>query len=79
MSKELIAALAFGLAMISAIFAGGMRIGTLTERLETQTKQLDMVIRKVDSIGMDLNGTRLELLRLMNDHTDKTPRTERTR
>ena len=74
MSKELIAAVALGLSLIGAIFAGGTRIGTLTERIENQTKQIDDLDDKIDALSIDLNGTRLELMRLMTSHLEPSAR-----
>lgn len=74
MSKELLAALALGLSLIASVFAGGMRIGTLTERIDAQSKQLDAQGSKIDALSADLNGTRAEILRLLGNHLERTGR-----
>jgi len=43
MSKELIAILALCVTLVAAVFGFGMRIGTLTERVEAQTKAIDLL------------------------------------
>ena len=70
MSKETIAILA--LTVTLAIAAAGFLVqtGRLVERVEGQTKQIDALTAKVDALTLDLNGTRLEMLRLMTSHTE---------
>lgn len=51
MTKELMAAIGIALALFSAIFAGGMRIGTLTERVDTQTKQIDRLTLEIQAVN----------------------------
>ena len=51
MSKELVAMLALLLALVSAVFAGGIRIGTLTERIEAQSKQIDRLAEEARAIN----------------------------
>ena len=70
MTKELIAVLALGLTLVSAIFAGGVRLGTLTERVSMQTKQIDKLTSTVEALSVDFNGTRLEIMQLMSSHID---------
>ena len=67
MSKEAIAIVALGLSLIAAVFGFGVRIGTLTERIETQSKQ-------IDALSADFNGTRVEILRLLGSHLERTDR-----
>ena len=67
MSKEAIAIGALGLSLIAAVFGFGVRIGTLTERIETQSKQ-------IDALSSDFNGTRAEILRLLGSHLERTTR-----
>ena len=74
MTKEAVAIIALGLSLIAAVFGFGVRIGTLTERIETQSKQLDQLGGKVDALVTDFNGTRLELMRLMTSHVEPRPR-----
>ena len=75
MSKEAIAIVA--LTVTLALAAGGFLVqtGRLVERVEGQTKQIDVLTTKVEALTLDLNGTRLEMLRLMASHTE--PRTSR--
>ena len=54
MTKELVAVLALGLSLIAAVFGFGMRIGTLTERVETQTKQIDRLTSEVSAVNSGL-------------------------
>ena len=65
MSKELLAIVGLTVSLIAAVFGFGMRIGTLTERVESQTKQLDGMMQKMDALTADFNGTRLEMMRLL--------------
>ena len=43
MSKELMAIFGLALNLIAAVFGFGVRIGTLTERVEAQTKQIELL------------------------------------
>lgn len=65
MSKEIVAIIGLTLSLIAAVFGFGMRVGTLTERVESQTKQLDGMMNKMDALTVDFNGTRLEMMRLL--------------
>lgn len=69
MSKELLAIVGLTVSLIAAVFGFGMRIGTLTERVESQTKQLDGMVNKMDALTADFNGTRLEMMRLLARQT----------
>ena len=51
MTKEQIAMLALGLSLIAAVFGFGLRIGTLTERVETQTRQIELLSRDLQAIN----------------------------
>jgi hypothetical protein len=72
--------LALGVSLLGAVFAGGMQIGTLTERMEAQIKQIETMTEKLDALTDDFNGTRLEMMRLFASHTEPAPAsTGRTR
>lgn len=51
MSKETIAIVGLGLSLIAAVFGFGVRLGTLTERLEAQTRQLELLNDEVRAIN----------------------------
>ena len=51
MTKEHVALLGLLLGLVGAVFGFGLRIGTLTERIETQTKQLDLVSQDLRAIN----------------------------
>ena len=50
MSKELIAILALLVTLGGAIYSFGVRIGTLTTRVETQTKQIELLSSDLKAI-----------------------------
>ena len=70
MSKEAIAILA--LTVTLAIAAAGFLVqtGRLVERVDGLVKRFDDMAAKQDALALDLNGTRLEMLRLMTSHTE---------
>ena len=51
MSKEAVAVIALGLSLIAAVFGFGMRIGTLTERIDSQSRQLEVLSKDVRAIN----------------------------
>ena len=51
MSRELIAIMGLSLTLIAAVFAGGVRIGTLTERVEAQTRQIELLATDLRDIN----------------------------
>ena len=51
MTKEAIAIIGLGLTLIAAVFGFGLRIGTLTERVETQTHQLERLEIEVRAVN----------------------------
>ena len=51
MTKETIAILGLGLSLIAAIFGFGVRVGTLTERIEAQSKQIDSLTAEVKAVN----------------------------
>ena len=73
MSKELVAALALGFSLIASVFAGGIRIGTLTAQIETQGKQIDGMAGKLEALSLDVAGQRLEVMRILGAHLDPQP------
>jgi hypothetical protein len=79
MSKEIFAILGLGLTLVAAVFGFGVRIGTLTERIEAQSKQLDAMAQKFDALTVDFNGSRLEMLRALAGHIEPAPPIRRTR
>ena len=62
-----IATWAFALSFVGAIFAFGIRIGTLTERVDNQTKQIVVIEKKLDMIAIDFAGTRVEIMRILGN------------
>lgn len=68
MTGSLVAIIGLTLTLIAAVFGFGLRIGTLTERVETQSRQIEALGGKVDSLTVDFNGTRLEIMRLLGSH-----------
>ena len=70
MSKELIAVAALTVTLIGAVFAFGLRIGTLTERVETQTKQIDRLTQEIQAVNAGL-------IAWAAGHTDAPPRRTR--
>ena len=68
MTGSLVAIIGLTLTLIAAVFGFGMRIGTLTERVETQSRQIESLGGKVDALNVDFNGTRLEIMRLVGSH-----------
>ena len=51
MSKEVGGVMGWGFPLVAAVFAGGMRIGTLTERIESQSKQIDRLSTEVSAVN----------------------------
>jgi len=51
MTKEQIAILGLLLSLFGVIFGFGVRMGALTERIETQSKQLDLVSQDLRAIN----------------------------
>jgi len=51
MTKETIAIAALGLSLIAAVFGFGVRLGTLTERVEQQNRQLELLNSEVRAIN----------------------------
>ena len=72
MTKELLAVLGLGLTLIAAVFGFGMRIGTLTERVETQTKQIEL-------LSNDMRAINESCIRWVGTHVDPPPPTRRSR
>ena len=65
MTKEMLAVLGFVLTLVAAVFAFGLRIGTLTERVEAQTKQIELLSGRVESLSDDWAGSRVEMMRIL--------------
>lgn len=72
MTKEAVAILALGLSLIAAVFGFGVRIGTLTERIEAQSKQLD-------SFSTELRAINSAFITWAGSHTEPPTPTRRTR
>jgi len=51
MTKEMIAIIACGVSLIAAVYGFGMRIGALTERVEAQTKQIELLTTDLRAIN----------------------------
>ena len=51
MTKELIAVVALALTLIGSVYSFGMRIGTLTERIEAQSRQLELLNSEVRAVN----------------------------
>lgn len=49
--KELVALIALTLTLGGAVYSFGMRIGALTERIESQSKQLELLNAEVRAIN----------------------------
>jgi len=62
MTRETIAILALGLSLIAAIFGFGVRIGVLTERIEAQRKQMEVM-------SADLRAINNHFILWARDHT----------
>lgn len=50
MTKEHLALIALALTLIGTVFSGGIQLGTLTERVETQTKQIELLNEELRAI-----------------------------
>lgn len=61
---------ALALSLVGAVFAFGMRIGVLTERIDNQSHQLESVTKKLDSLSIDFAGTRGEMMRILESQLD---------
>ena len=66
MTKELTAILALLITLIGAVFTFGTRIGTLTERVETQTKQIEL-------LGADLRAINQHFVIWAGTHVEPAP------
>ena len=66
MSKELLAIIGLTLSLIAAVFGFGVRIGTLTERVEAQTKQLEL-------LGTDLRAINQHFITWAGAHREPVP------
>ena len=51
MTKDQIAILAVALTLVTIIFAAGSRIGSLTERIEAQRKQIELLTSEIRAIN----------------------------
>ena len=51
MPRDTLALIGLGLTLIAAVFGFGLRIGTLTERIEAQTKQIDLMRADLDAVN----------------------------
>ena len=51
MKSEMIAIVALALTLIGSVYSFGMRIGTLTERIESQNHQLERLNEEVRAIN----------------------------
>ena len=51
MTKELLAILGLTLTLLTSVFYSGMRIGALTERADTLSKQLDLLQADVKAMN----------------------------
>ena len=51
MTREMVAVVALGITLIAAVFGFGMRIGTLTERVEAQTRQIELLSTDLRAIN----------------------------
>ena len=63
MTKELLAIAALAFTLLSAAVAGAIRIGSLIERVDAQSKVIEAQTAKLDDLQRDLTGTRLEIMR----------------
>ena len=71
-TKELITVAVSAIAIGGTIFAAGQRVGDLNRTIVMQGQQLASLTTKVDSLTLDLNGTRLELMRVLSSHLTTT-------
>lgn len=51
MTKEMLALVALGVTLVGAVFGFGMRIGTLTERIDTQSKQIELLTAELRAVN----------------------------
>ena len=72
MTKETIAILGLGLSLIAAVFGFGVRIGTLTERIEAQSKQ-------IDGLSTELRAINSAFIAWASSHTEPPAPSRRTR
>ena len=65
MTKELIASLVAMVALLGTLAGVTYSYGQLTERVEASRVQIAVLTSKVEALSLDLNGTRLEIMRLL--------------
>ncbi len=54
MPKEMLAILGLAISLVVTVFGFGMRLGTLTERVEAQSRQLDLLATEVRAVNQHL-------------------------
>lgn len=54
MTKEIAAILSLGAALVAAVFGFGLRIGTLTERVDNQSTQIRALTSEIAGINQHL-------------------------
>lgn len=71
MTKPLFANIGALIALLLALIGAIYSYGQLTERVEMQSKQIEMLTTKMDALSTDFNGTRLEMMRLLSAHLNE--------
>ena len=73
MTKHTVALLALGLTLLGAVFGFGIRIGALTEQVQAQNRQLELLnsdvrvlTTELKALNLDFAGTRGEIMRLID-------------
>ena len=74
MTGQLVAIVGLAVSLIAAVFGFGLRLGTLSERVDQQTKQVTVQQETIKSLSVDLQGTRLEITRWMAGHDTRRER-----
>lgn len=64
MSKEFVGILALALTLVGSIFGFGQKLGTLETTLAMSIKTIDRQSAAIDSLRLDLQGARLEMIRI---------------
>lgn len=77
MSKELVAIAALTFTLLGSVYTFGVKVGALTAQVQQQTTQIDRMTAAMADLTRDLQGTRLELMRIIGGHVE--PAVRRTR